>query len=1069
MKNLNLSRWALEHKSLVVYLMLVVALAGLIQYGKLGREEDPPFTIKTMVVKTLWPGATTLELVQQVTDRIEKKLEELPNLDYLKSYSKPGESVVFVTLKDSVRASDVPDLWYQARKKVADIKQTLPQGVQGPFFNDEFGDTYSLIFALTADGFSHRDLRDHAERVRGELLNVPDVAKIDLIGTQDEKIYLEFSTQQLAAMGLDISNLITTLQAQNAIQPSGTVDAGAEKIAIRVSGQFTSEESLNTINFRANGRFFRLSDIAKVRRAYADPQQPMFRFNGAPAIGLGISMAKNGNVLTFGEHMKERLAKPTATLPVGIESHLVADQPHVVEEAVGEFVKTLIEAIAIVLGVSFLALGWRPGIVVAIAIPLVLAITFVVMKLTGIGLQRISLGALIIGLGLLVDDAMIAVETMITKLEEGCDKFTAATFAYTSTAFPMLTGTLVTVAGFIPVGFAASGAGEYTFTLFAVVAVALLASWVVAVLFTPLAGVFILSDKLKKHGHEPSRFGRAFQTVLDRLLRMKYTVIAATAGLFVAALIGMQFVQQQFFPSSDRPELLVDVTLPQGSSINATRKVVDDLEAVLKTDSEIERWSFYIGSGAIRFYLPLDQQLANDFFAQAVVVTKDFKVRSGVQQRILAALQRPEFQQVLARVSPLELGPPVGWPLKFRISGQDPTKVRELAHEFASVLGSTPNARNVNFDWNEPSKVVRVEVDQDRARAPGISSQALSQTINAMLSGTSVTQLRDSIYLVDIVARAIPEERAKLETLRSLMLDIPGGKSVPLEQVAKLSYALEPPLIWRRQRLPTVTVQAETAPGVEAATVVRSLADQMQKFKAKLPPGYNVIVGGTVEDSAKAQASIFAVFPLMLLVMITILMVQLQSFQRLFLVLATAPLALIGVAAALLISGAPMGFVAILGIVSLVGMVIRNSVILIDQIDTEIANGKPAWDAVIAATQHRLRPILLTAAAAILGMIPIAPTVFWGPMAYAVMGGLVVATLLTLVFLPSLYVAWFRIQPAELSVARQDITPQPERHGALGAHLPSAAKLGWRASKLASLEALAMQWRRRVFRFAGSR
>ena len=608
---------------------------------------------------------------------------------------------------------------------------------------------------------------------------------------------------------------------------------------------------------------------------------------------------------------------------------------------------------------------------------------------------------------------MIAVETMITKLEQGHDKIAAATFAYTSTAFPMLTGTLVTVAGFIPVGFAASGAGEYTFTLFAVVAVALIASWVVAVLFTPLTGVFILPDKLKGHGHEPSRFARAFHALLDRVLRMKYAVIGATVGLFVAALLGMQLVQQQFFPSSDRPELLVDVTLPQGSSINATRKVVDDLEAVLKTDPDIERWSFYVGSGAIRFYLPLDQQLANDFFAQAVVVTKDFKARSGVQQRILTALKRPEFEQVLSRVSPLELGPPVGWPLKFRISGSDPAKVRELAHGFAALLGNSPHARNINFDWNEPSKVVRVEVDQDRARSLGISSQALSQTINAVLSGTAVTQLRDSIYLIDIVARAIPEERAKLETLRSLMLEIPGGKSVPLEQVAKLSYGLEPPLIWRRQRLPTITVQADIAPGVEAATVVRSFTPELSKFRAKLPEGYDVVVGGTVEDSAKAEVSVFAVFPLMLLVMMTILMVQLQSFQRLFLVLATAPLALIGVAAALLISGAPMGFVAILGIVSLVGMVIRNSVILIDQIDTEIASGQHPWNAVIAATQHRLRPILLTAAAAILGMIPIAPTVFWGPMAYAVMGGLVVATLLTLVFLPALYVTWFQIQPAD--------------------------------------------------------
>ncbi|MBV8321353.1 MAG: efflux RND transporter permease subunit, partial [Hyphomicrobiales bacterium] len=595
MKTFNLSRWALDHKSLVVYFMLAIALAGLLDYFKLGREEDPPFTIKTMVVKTLWPGATTLETVKQVTDRIEKKLEELPNLDYLKSYTKPGESVVFVYLKDSTRAADIPDLWYQARKKVGDIKQTLPDGVQGPFFNDEFGDTYSLIFALTSDGFGKRELRDYAERVRAELLGVPDVAKIDLLGTQDEKIYLEFSTQQLAAMGLDVSQLIQTLQQQNAIQPSGTLNAQVEKTAIRVSGQFTSEESLKAVNFRVNGRFFRLSDIAKVRRDYVDPQQPMFRYNGVPAIGLAISMRKNADVLVFGEHIKARLSGLSADLPVGVEPHLVADQPQIVEEAVSEFIKTLIEAIVIVLAVSFLSLGWRPGIVVAIAIPLVLAVTFVVMKTTGVSLQRISLGALIIGLGLLVDDAMIAVEMMVSKLEEGADKVTAATFAYTSTAFPMLTGTLVTIAGFVPVGFAASSAGEYTFTLFAVVAIALTASWVVAVLFTPLVGVFILPDKLKGHSHGPSRFARAFHKLIDRVLRIRYAVIGVTVALFLAALVGMQFVQQQFFPSSDRPELLVDLTLPQGSSINATRKVVDDFEKVLKSDSDIEHWSFYIG------------------------------------------------------------------------------------------------------------------------------------------------------------------------------------------------------------------------------------------------------------------------------------------------------------------------------------------------------------------------------------------------------------------------------------------------------------------------------------------
>ena len=620
----------------------------------------------------------------------------------------------------------MPDLWYQVRKKVGDIKQTLPQGVQGPFFNDEFGDTYALIFALTsiASPPASCAIMPSACEPTAQL---PDVAKersCSAPGRED----LPWSSRPSNSLpwGSTFPELIQTLQAQNAIQPSGTLNSDAEKIAVRVSGQFTSEESLKAINFRFNGRFFRLSNIAKVQRGYADPQQPIFRYNGRDAVGLGISMRKNADVLAFGEHLKERLAKATADLPAGFNSHLVANQPEVVEEAVGEFIKTLIEAIAIVLAVSFLALGWRPGIVVAIAIPLVLAITFVAMKLAGVSLQRISLGALIIGLGLLVDDAMIAVEMMIKKLEEGCDKITAATFAYTSTAFPMLTGTLVTIVGFVPVGFAASSAGEYCYTLFAVVGIALTASWFVAVLFTPLTGVFILPDKMQLHGHEPSRFARAFHTALDRVLRLKYWVIGTTVALFVVALAGMQFVQQQFFPSSDRPELLVDLTLPQGSSINATHKVVDDLEKILKSDPDIEHWSFYIGSGAIRFYLPLDQQLANDFFAQGVIVTKGFKVRPAVQARILAALQRPEFEQVQPRVSPLELGPPVGWPLKFRISGPEPVKVREIAQNFASLLGKTPDARNVNFDWNEPYKVVRVEVDQDRARALGISSQALS-------------------------------------------------------------------------------------------------------------------------------------------------------------------------------------------------------------------------------------------------------------------------------------------------------------------------------------------------------
>jgi multidrug efflux pump subunit AcrB len=1025
MTGFNLSDWALRHRSFVIYLMFAAAIAGFWSYGKLGREEDPPFTIKTMVVKTMWPGATAGDTLQQVTDRIEKKLEELPNLDYVKSYTKPGESVVFVTLKDTVSGQATQPLWYQVRKKIDDIRYTLPSGISGPFFNDEFGDTYSLIFALTSDGFSHRELHDIGNRLRAELLRVRDVAKVELVGVQDEKIYLEFSTQQIAALGLDSNALVQALQGQNALVPSGTVDAGPERIAIRVSGEFTSEESLKAVNFRFQDRFFRLSDIATVRRAYVEPSQPMFRFNGQPAIGLAVSMATGGDVLALGHNAKERAAELAHELPVGIDMHLVADQPQVVHEAVGEFTESLVEAIAIVLAVSFLALGWRPGIVVAIAIPLVLAITFLAMKLAGISLQRISLGALIIALGLLVDDAMIAVEMMITKMEEGYDKIKAATFAYTSTAFPMLTGTLVTIAGFVPVGFAQSGAGEYCFSLFAVVGIALVVSWIVAVLFTPLTGVMILPATLKGHGnHGASWFSNWFRHTLDLALRRKWFVLGSAAILFACSVGAMRFVPQQFFPKSDRPELLIDLTLPHSASLQATQQVVARVENLLKADPDVERWSFYVGQGAVRFYLPLDQQLANDFFAQAVVVTKGPTVRGNVLARIEKAFAT-DFDALMARVTPLELGPPVGWPLKFRVSGPDPDKARELALSFAQVLGQNPNTRNINYDWNENAKVIKVDVDQDRARALGISSQQLANNINAVLSGTRITQLRDSVYLIDIVARAVPEERAKLDTLRNLMIAASGGRHVPLEQIASLSYSLEPPLIWRRQRLPTVTVQSDVVPGVEATTVAAQLAPAVEEFRTHLPAGYRVVLGGVIEDSAKARQSILVVFPLMLFLMATILMVQLMSIQRLVLVLLTAPLALIGVAGALLISRAPMGFVAILGIISLIGMVIRNSVILISQIDQHIADGEHPWSAVISATEHRLRPILLTAAAAILGMIPIAPTVFWGPMAYAVMGGLVVATLLTLVFLPALYVAWFKIKPevTEQSAEQPDKLP----------------------------------------------
>lgn len=1010
MTGFNLSEWALRHRSFVWYLIISLTLAGGMAYMRLGREEDPAFTIKTMVVQANWPGATIEDTMKLVTDPIEKKLEEIPYLDYVKSYTKPGISVVYVNLKDYTPAEAVPDLWYQVRKKIADMKATLPQGVQGPAFNDEFGDTFGTVFAFTADGFSYRELKDYAETARADLMRVPDVGKIQFVGVQNERIYLDFSTRKLAAMGIDREQVIAELQAQNAVAPAGVVQAGDEKISVRVSGAFTSEDSLRAISLRANDKFYRLADLADIRRGYADPPSPLFRYNGQPAIGMIISMAAGGNVLTFGEGIRERMRQVEANLPVGIGVHLVANQSVVVEESVAGFTKALKEAVVIVLVVSFISLGLRAGLVVATSIPLVLGMTFIGMEFFDITLQRISLGALIIALGLLVDDAMITVEMMITKLEEGFSLDKAATFAYTSTAFPMLTGTLITVAGFIPIGFAQGGAAEYCFTLFAVVAMALLFSWIVAVLFAPLIGVNVLPKTMKsKHGGEPGRLMRMFRGSLRLAMRARYLVIVATLLLFGLSVFGLRFVQQQFFPASDRPELLVNLTLPQTASIRATEEVVDRFEKVLAADPDVERWSFYVGQGAVRFYLPLDVQLANDYFAQAVVVTKGYKVREDVRARLEKVLNE-NFSDLNTRVSPLEMGPPVGWPIQYRVSGPDVGEVRAIAARMADTIGTNPYTLLVNYDWNEPSKVVRVDVDQDKARLLGISSKSLNQALNATVSGAAFTQVRDDIYLIDVVAQATNAERSSIETLRNLQIAIPDGRTVPLGEVATMRYDLEQPVVWRRTRLPTITVQADLVPPLQAATVVQQLAPAVDELRRSLPPGYTIEAGGTVENSAKGMASITAVFPIMIFVMLTILMIQLQSFQKLFLVISVAPLGLIGVVAALLPTGTPLGFVAILGVVALIGMIVRNSVIMIAQIDEHLEAGEHPWDAVINATMHRVRPILLTAAAASLGMIPIAPEVFWGPMAYAIIGGLIVATLLTLLFLPALYVAWFRIR-----------------------------------------------------------
>ena len=1009
MKSVNLSEWAVKHAALVAFFMVLVTVAGVYAYFHLGRDEDPQFTVKTMVVRAYLPGATIEETTLQLTDRIEKKIQETPSLDYLKSYTLAGETTIFVHLLTSTDKKDVPDIWYQVRKKVGDIKAELPSGTVGPFFNDEFGDTYGIIYAFTSDGFTHRELKDYVETVRDELLQVPDVAKVVKIGFQDEKVYIEFSSHQLANLGISRASIMAALQEQNILTPSGVVDTEKEQVVVEATGKFGPDEDLKNVTVYAGSKKVRLVDIATITHAYSDPPQPGFRYNGIDAIGLAVHMRKGGDILALEKNVADKMAALRADMPIGIEAHLVANQPEVVHEAVNEFMKALIEAVAIVLGISFISLGLRAGTVVAFSIPLVLACVFVGMQIWGIDLQRISLGALIIALGLLVDDAMITVESMVSKLEQGWTKVKAATFAYTSTAFPMLTGTIVTIFGFVPIGFAKSDAGEYTFSLFAVVAMALLISWFVAVIFAPLIGVKILKEKPEHHEHRKSKAVSLFHDLLLFTMRRPKATVFLTVAVFALALAAWPLVPSQFFPSSDRPELLVNMTLRQGVSIDATIDVAKRFDDLLKNDADIDHWSVYIGRGAIRFYLPLDEQLENDFFAQAVVVTKSAEARERARARLQKALDN-QFPELVAGLFSLELGPPIGWPVQYRLSGKDPNKVRHFAQKVAEIMATAPELQNINFNWGDPARKLKIDILQEEARRLGLSSASIAQAIYTTLSGVTATQIRDSIYLIDVVLRARENERMSIEDLRTLSLPLPNGKSVPLSAVATLNYVQDYPLIWRRDRLPTLTVQGNVKGDVLPATIVKQLKGKIDELNGSLPSGYKIVVGGAVEESAKSEASVMAVMPVVLLLFMATLMIQLENFKHLVLVLSVAPLGLIGVVFALLMTGQPLGFVALLGIVALIGMIVRNSVILVHQIEVERQEGHSDWQAVVNATTLRFRPIMLTAFAAILGMVPIAPTVFWGPMATAIMGGLAVATALTLIFLPSLYILWFRVQ-----------------------------------------------------------
>ena len=1033
---LNLSEWALHHRPLVLFMIVVAAVMGVLAYGKLGQSEDPPYTFKVMVVRTDWPGATAREVEEQVTDRIERKLQELP-ADYVRSYSKPGESLVFIALRDTMHSSEVPEQWYQVRKKIGDMRATLPAGIRGPYFNDEFGDTYTNLYAITGDGFDDRQLKDFGDHIRAELLRVPGVAKIDFIGEQEERIFIEFSNAKLATLGLDAQALIATLAAQNVVAAAGAFETASDRVYLRPSGGFDSPEAIRSLSLRANNRTFRLGDVAEVRRGYVDPPQQKMRWHAREALGLGVTMVKGGDVIELGRDLDRQVARLRAELPVGAEIDAVSSMPKTVQRSINDFVRSLAEAVVIVLVVSLVSLGFRTGLVVAVSIPLVLATTFLFMHLFGIGLHKISLGALILSLGLLVDDAIIAVEMMAVKLEQGFDRFRAASYAWTSTAFPMLTGTLITVAGFLPIATAQSSTGEYTRSLFQVSTIALVVSWFVAVIVIPYLGYRMLPDFTKPRPapawrrlwarlrgqpapapeapvHDPDSVYRTpFYRLLARQIEWavghRMVVIAITLVAFAAALAAFRFVPQQFFPSSARPELIVDLRLPEGASFSATLAEVKRMEAVLAKQPGIESFVGYVGAGSPRFYLPLDQQLVQSNFAQFVLVAKDNRERERLREWLMH-LFATDFPALRGRVSRLENGPPVGFPVQFRVSGNDPARVREIARQVREVLMRDADLANVQFDWDEPSKVVRLVVDQDKARLLGLSSQDIAQFLNTSVSGVVVTQYREANKLIDVVLRGVGDERAQLAFLRDLAIPSRSGKAVPITQVVRLDYGLEEGIVWRRNRQPTVTVRSDLRGDAQGPDVTRRIAPQLEPLRATLPPGYRVEVGGAVEDSARGQRSILAGVPLLVLVVLALLMVQLRSFSRTLMVVLTAPLGLIGVVAGLLAFRQPFGFVAMLGTIALSGIIMRNSVILVDQIEQDIAAGAATWDAIVGATVRRFRPIVLTAAAAVLAMVPLARSDFFGPMAVAMMGGIIVATVLTLGFLPALYATWFRVQ-----------------------------------------------------------
>ena len=1024
MKRFNLSGWAVSHPTLILFLMIMLGAAGFFSYERLGRAEDPFFTVKVVNVSAIWPGATAQEMQTQVADPIEKKLQELPFFEKVQTYSKPSFTAMQVTFKDSTPAKDVPYLFYLLRKKLADVQGQLPAGLLGPTVNDEFSDVDSILYMMTGDGADYAQLKKAAEGVRQRLLKVTGVTKVNLYGTQDERIFVEFSHAKLATLGITPQALFDSLAKQNNVTPAGTVETSSQRVPLRVTGALDGAKAVAETPVESNGRVFRLGDIATVTHGFVDPPTFVARQEGKPAIGIGVVTAKGANILELGKEVEKATNDFMKAVPQGIEVEQIADQPKVVERAVGEFVHSFIEALAIVLFVSFVALGWRTGIVVAMSVPLVLAIVFIVMNAMSIDLHRITLGALIIALGLLVDDAIIAVEMMVVKMEQGWDRVRAASFAWESTAFPMLTGTLVTAAGFLPIGFANSAVGEYAGGIFWIVAIALVASWFVAVIFTPYIGVKLLPNIVVHHNHDPhaiyeTRMYRGLRAVVQWCVDHRVKVVLATVGVFALSIVGFGHVQQQFFPLSERPELFLQLRLPEGTAFNVTEKSVKKAEALLKDDKDIATYTSYVGQGSPRFWLGLNPQLPNEAFAEIVIVSKDVEARERIKARLEKAVAEGDLSEARVRVDRFNFGPPVGFPVQFRVIGPDANTVRDIAYKVRDVMKQNPSVVEPQLDWNEQSPYLKLVVDQDRARALGLTPQDVSQALAMLISGAQVTTIRDGIEKVGVVARAVPSERLDLGSVGDLTVTSRNGVAVPLQQIAKIEYSHEEPIMWRRNRDMAITVRTDVVDGVQAPDVTNQIWPKLKEIRDHLEPAYRIEPGGAFEESAKGNASIFVLFPLMVMVMLTLLMIQLQSFSRLLLVFLTAPLGIVGASLGLNVANQPFGFVALLGLIALAGMIMRNAVILVDQIEMDVSQGLTRREAIVEATVRRARPVVLTALAAILAMIPLSRSAFWGPMAITIMGGLFVATFLTLLYLPGLYALWFRKSLEESGQAEQ--------------------------------------------------